>query len=52
MNKQQALQDLLELSNSPIPVKSIREKLLAKAIEILEKEIENDKPRTRFNQSS
>lgn len=41
-NNQQALSDLLELLNSPIPVKSIREKLLQKAIEILKKEIEND----------
>lgn len=44
MNKtKQALQDLEELLNSPIPVRSIREKLLAKAIDILKKEIEYDK---------
>lgn len=42
-DKEQALKDLLELLNSPIPVKSIREKLLAKAIKILKKELENDK---------
>lgn len=43
MNKyKQALKDLEELLNSPIPVKSIREKLLEKAIKILKKEIEND----------
>ena len=39
----EVLQDLELLLNSPIPVKSIREKLLAKAIEILKKELENDK---------
>ncbi len=43
MNKQQALQDLELLLNSPIPVRSIREKLLEKAIKILKKKLENDK---------
>lgn len=38
----QALQDLELLLNSPIPVRSIREKLLTKAIEILKKELENE----------
>lgn len=42
-NHKQALEDLQTLLDSPIPVKSIREKLLEKAIKILKKEIENDK---------